>query len=172
MGAFIPSTSRGDPCTAAATAQLDLESPDLSTRSSFSEVKARSQQLAPLASWTCILTDTGVGDVVSGHSLCMLSSCDWVTAIAGEFPRPDVYFRGHGLWRAGSECSSRLVATLRLQFLLELEQAAQPVPAATPPLPSVPAPHPTSLLCQVDCKQGSWHAPTLKVSHAQAEQIL
>lgn len=113
-----------------------------------------------------------MGDVVSGHSLCMLPSCAWVTAIAGEFPRPDVYFRGHGVWRAGSERLRRLVAARRLQFQLELEQAAQPVPPATPPLPSVPAPQFSPLLCQVDCKQGSWHAPTLKVSHAQTEQIL
>jgi len=58
------------------------------------------------------------------------------------------------------------VVALRLQFQLEL--AAQPVPAATPPLPYVSA----SLLCQVDCKQGSWHAPVPKVSQAQAQQGL
>lgn len=52
-----------------------------------------------------ILTDSGVGDVVSGDCLHVFSGCAQVVAASGEPPRPTVYLRGHGE-AAGWELSS------------------------------------------------------------------
>lgn len=111
-----------------------------------------------------ILTDTGVGNVVSGNCLHMLLGYAWVTATAREPPRRAVYLHGHGMCWPGSRSLSRLVAAIGLQAQLELEWLSSfclwPL---HPLLPSPLAPPP--LLPQVDGKQGSLgRRPALKLS--------
>ena len=51
------------------------------------------------------------------------------------------------------------MVALRLQFYLELERAAQPVPAATPPLPYVSASLPSSARLTVNREAGMRQLP-------------
>ena len=81
---------------------LVLEGPEGFPRSgSSSDPEAEEQGLRTQQSTRphllgVILTDAGVGDVVSGDRLHVFSGGTQARASAGETPGPTVYFRGHG----------------------------------------------------------------------------
>ena len=83
--------------------------------SSFPEVKRLGPQATRPDPLGTILTDTGVGDVVSGDRLHVLSGSARVGATAGEPPGPTVYLHGHGEVAEPSASASNPSAKLELE---------------------------------------------------------